>query len=286
MLEFWWAIPAGLALLGYARSLAGMTRAQRAKWVKARIVAVQQPAHGDSRKPGIPVTLTFQDPGTGQEFTLPNAGKHGDAIEEAWVGREIDVHYPPGQPLRFAVVRGGPGDRTGREGPDCAVMLLLIGLVIHATVRWGWPWALLGFGTLLTAAAVLSPDIRVVRARNALLASAVAIPARVVAVTRDVHTDDESGRDIVVHAPVIAFTTHEGAHVTVLSGGGIPDPGRSLHRALTIHYAPADPAVHTPDLAADRRSGALNIAFVVALLLAGTAAAVVGAVMLWHPGRG
>ncbi|WP_239590310.1 DUF3592 domain-containing protein [Streptomyces aureoverticillatus] len=286
MLEFWWAIPAGLALLGYARSLAGVTRAQRAVWAKARIVAVQQPAHGDSRKPGIPVTLMFQDPGTGQEFTLPNAGKHGDAIEEAWVGREIDVRYPPGQPLRFAVVRGGPGDRTGREGPDCAVMLLLIGLVIHATVRWGWPWALLGFGTLLTAAAVLSPDIRIVRARNALLASAVAVPARVVAVTRDVHTDDESGRDIVVHAPVIDFTTHEGAHVTVLSGGGIPDPGRSLHRALTIHYAPTDPAVHTPDPAADRRSGALNIAFVVALLLAGSAAAVVGAVMLWHPGRG
>ncbi|WP_319637612.1 hypothetical protein [Streptomyces milbemycinicus] len=90
-----------------------------------------------------------------------------------------------------------------------------------------------------------------------------------VAVTRDVYTDDESGGDIVVHAPVIAFTTHEGAHVTALSGEGIPDPGRSLHRALTIHYAPTDPAVYTPDPAADRRSGAMNIAFVVALLLAG-----------------
>ncbi|WP_319637736.1 DUF3592 domain-containing protein [Streptomyces milbemycinicus] len=194
-------IPAALALLGYARSLAGVTRAQRAVWVKARIVAVEQPAHGGSRKPGIPVTLTFQDPGTGREFTLSNAGKHGEAIEEAWVGREVEVRYPPGQPLRFAVVLGGAGEQTGREGPDCAVMLLLIGLVIHATVRWGWPWALLGFGTLLTAAAVRSPDIRMVRARNAQLASAVAVPARVVAVTRDVYTDDESGGDIVVHAP-------------------------------------------------------------------------------------
>ncbi|MGW0946533.1 DUF3592 domain-containing protein [Streptomyces sp. NPDC002623] len=280
VLEFWWAIPAGPALLGYARSLAGVTRAQRAVWVKARIVEVEQPAHGDSRKPGIPVTLTFQDPGTGQEFALSNAGRHGDAIEEAWVGREVEVRYPPGQPLRFAVVLGGAEEQTGREGPDCAVMLLLLGLVIDASVRWGWPWALLGFGTLLTAAAVRSPDIRLVRARNALLASAVAVPARVVAVTRDVHTDNESGDDIVVHAPVIAFTTHEGVHVTVLSRGGIPDPGRSLHRALTIHYAPADPAVYTPDPAADRRSGAMNIAFIVALLLAGTAGAVAGALML------
>ncbi|MEV1070031.1 DUF3592 domain-containing protein [Streptomyces sp. NPDC050263] len=280
VLEFWWVILAGPALVGYGRSLAGVTRAQRAVWAKARIVAVQQPAHGDSEKPGIPVTLTFQDPATGQEFTLSNDGRHGDAVKEAWVGREIDVRYPPGQPLRFAVVLGGPREQTGREGPDCAVMLLLIGLVIHATVRWGCPWALLGFGALLTLFAVRSPDIRMVRARNALLASAVAVPARVVAVTKDVYTDDEAGCDIVVHTPVIAFTTHEGSHVTVLTHEGIPDPGRSLHRALTVHYAPTDPAVHTADRAADRRSGARNIAFVVALLLTGIAGVVVGAVML------
>lgn len=159
-------------------------------------------------------------------------------------------------------------------------MLFLIGLVIHATVRWGYPWALLGFGALLTAFALRSPDIRMVRARNALLASAVAVPARVVAVTKDVHTDDEAGRDIVVHTPVVAFTTHEGTHVTVLAHEGIPDPGRSLHRALTIHYASTDPAVHTADRAADRRSGAWSIAVIVALLLAGTAGMVVGAAML------
>ncbi|WP_370740959.1 hypothetical protein [Streptomyces sp. Ncost-T10-10d] len=96
VLALWWVVPAGLALLGYGRSLAGVTRAQRAVWVKARIVEVGQPAHGDSEKPGIPVTFAFQDPATGQEFTLPNAGRHGDAIREAWVGREVDVRYPPG----------------------------------------------------------------------------------------------------------------------------------------------------------------------------------------------
>ncbi|MFE5094859.1 DUF3592 domain-containing protein [Streptomyces sp. NPDC056638] len=279
VLALWWVVPAGLALLGYGRSLAGVTRAQRAVWVKARIVEVGQPAHGDSGKPGIPVTFAFQDPATGQEFTLPNAGRHGDAIQEAWVGREVDVRYPPGQPHRFLVVLDTVGEKSGRNGPNCAVVLLLIGLVIHATVVRGYPWALLGFGALLTAAGAISPDIRVARARNALLASAVAVPARVVAVTKDVYTDDEAG-EIVNHTPVVTFTTRQGTHVTVLSRDGIPGPGLSLGRNLTIHYAPTDPAVYTPDPAADRRSGAKSIAFIVALLLTGTAAIVIGAAAL------
>lgn len=279
VLEFWWLLPTCLALLGYGRSLAGVTRAQRAVWVKAWIVAVGQPTHGASKRPGIPVTIAFQDPVTGQEFTLPNAGRHGDVIQEAWVGREFEVRYPPGQPLRFAVVLDVAGEKNGRGGPDCAVILLLIGLVIHATVRWGYPWALLGFGALLTALAARSRDIRLVSARNALLASAVAVPASVVAVTTDVYADDEAG-DIVNHAPVVTFTTREGTHVTVLSREHIPDPGRSLHRALTMHYAPTDPSVCTPDRAADRRSGARSVAFVAALLLTGVAAVVVGAVGL------
>lgn len=277
LVELWWTVPAALALLGYGRSLAGVTRAQRAVWAPARIVDVGLPAHGDSKRPGIPVTLSFQDPASGREFTLPNAGDHGDAIEVAWVGRAVEVRYPPGQPLRFAVVLDPDGERSGRMFPDCAVMLLLVGLVIDATVRWGYPWALLGFGTLLTACAVRSPDIRMARARKGLLASAVAVPARVVAVTRDVHADPEGG-DIVSHAPVVTFTTLDGTRVTVLSRDGVPDPGHSLHRALTIHYAPGDPSVHTPDPAADRRSGAMSIAFVVALLLTGVTAALIGAV--------
>ncbi|MFJ9005804.1 hypothetical protein [Streptomyces canus] len=85
------------------------------------------------------------------------------------------------------------------------------------------------------------------RARDALLAEAIAVPARVVAVTRDVYTDGESD-EIINHAPVVTFTTLEGTEVTVLSRDGIPDPSRSLGRRLTIHYAPSDPAVCTPDL--------------------------------------
>jgi len=278
-LQLWWLIPASLALLGYGRSLAGVTRAQRAVWVTARVVEVGQPAHGDPGKPGIPVTLAFQDPVTGREFVLSNNGEHGDAIQEAWVGREFEVRYPPGQPLRFTVVLDTTGEKSGRAGPDCAVMLLLVGLVIHATVRWGYPWALLGFGALLTAAAVRSPDIRLVRARNALLDSATAVPARVVAVTKDVHVDVDDG-EIVNHTPVITFTTRDGTRVTALCRDGIPDPARSLHRALILHYAPTDPSVHTPDPAADRRSGTTAIALIVVLLLTGVAAAVAGVVLL------
>ncbi|KAK1179724.1 DUF3592 domain-containing protein [Streptomyces sp. NBS 14/10] len=279
VLGLWWVVPTGLALLGYGLSLAGLTRAQRAVWVTARIVRVEQPAHGDSKRRGIPVTVAFQDPATGQEFALPNAGKHGDAVREAWVGRELEVRYPPGQPHRFRIVMDTVGEKSGRIGPNCAVFLLLVGLVIHATVAWGYPWALLGFGSLLTALAAVSPDIRLARARDALLASALAVPARVVAVTKDVYTDAE-GDDIVSHAPVVAFTTHEGTHVTALCLDGIADPGLSLDRDLTIHYAPADPAVFTPDLAADRRSGEESTGFIIILLLTGIAAVVTGAATL------
>lgn len=279
MLELWWVVPSGLALLGYGLSLAGLTPAQRAVWVTARITEVGQPAHGASKYPGIPVTVAFRDPGTGREFALPNAGKHGNAVEEAWVGREFEVRYPPGRPDRFRVVLDTTGEKSGRLAPNCTVALLLVGLVIHATVARGYPYALLGFGALLTAFAAASPDIRTARARDALLSSAVAVPARVVAVTKDVFTDGE-GDEIVNHAPVVTFTTLEGVHVTVLSREGIPRPGQSLGRDLTIHYAPSDPSVYTPDPAADRRTNERAIGWIIILLVAGVAGVVAGAVTL------
>ncbi|WP_329252281.1 DUF3592 domain-containing protein [Streptomyces canus] len=278
-LRMWWVLPTGLALLGYGLALAGLTPAQRAVWVKGRIVAVGQPAHGASKRPGIPVTVAFQDPATGQEFVLSNVGKHGDSVEEAWVGREVEVRHPRGRPHMFRIALHSPEDKNGRSGPNCTVVLLLIGLVIHATVLWGCPWALLGFGGLVTAFAAISPDIRTARARNALLAQAIAVPARVVAVTRDVYTDGEGG-EIISHAPVVTFTTLEGTEVTVLSRDGIPDPSRSLGRRLTIHYAPSDPAVHTPDLAADRRGNERAVGVIIILLIAGPAAVVTGAILL------
>jgi hypothetical protein len=279
VLGLWWTVPAGLALLGYGRSLAGVTRQQRAVWATARIVEVRRPAHGDSQRPGIPVTVAFRDPATGQEFTLPNAGRHGDPVHEAWVGREFPVRYPPGRPDRFHLMTDVFGEKAGLVGPNCAVVLLLLGLVIQATVTWGHPWALLGFGGLLTAAMLFSRDLGLMRARAALLASALAVPARVVAVTKDVDTDGE-GTVIVSHVSVVVFTTREGTRVTALCREGIPDPGRSLGRDLTIHYAPADPAVFTPDPAHERRDRAKTVALVVVPLLTGIAAVVAGAVTL------
>lgn len=233
----WWVVPAGLALLGYGLSLAGLSRAQRAEWVTARIVEVLPPAHGDSKRPGIPVTVAFQDPAGGAEFTLPNAGKHGDAVHQAWVGREVDVRYPPGRPHRFRIVLDASDEKHGRAGPNCTVFLLLLGVAIHATVARGYPYALIGFGGLVTYCTAFGQDIRQARARDALLASAVAVPGRVVAVTRDVYTDGEGG-EVINHAPVVAFTTLDGTRVTALSLDGIPAPSRSLDRDLTIHYSP------------------------------------------------
>ncbi|WP_371657545.1 DUF3592 domain-containing protein [Streptomyces sp. NBC_00280] len=279
LLELWWVVPAGLAALGYGLSLARLTPAQRAVWVTARIVEVGQPAHGASKRPGIPVTVAFQDPDSGREFALPNAGKHGDSIDAAWVGRELAVRYPRGRPDRFRVVLDIWGEKKGLVAPNCTVALLLIGLVIHATVAWGYPWALLGFGTLLTALTATGRDLRAVRARDALLSSAVAVPARVVAVTKDVYQDGE-GDEIVNHAPVVTFTTDEGTQVTVLSRDGIPEPGRSLDRDLTIHYAPDDLTVYTPDLAAERRDHETTVGVIIILLIAGIAAVVAGAVTL------
>ncbi len=279
MLELWWVLPTGLALLGYGLSLVGLSPAQRAVWLTARIVAVEQPAHGASKHPGIPVTVAFQDPDSGREFVLPNAGRHGDSIDEAWVGREIAVRHPRGRPDRFRVVLDTAGEKKGLVFPNCTVVLLLIGLVVHATVLWGCPWALLGFGALVTAFAGASGDLRRVRARDVLLSSAVAVPARVVAVTKDVYQDGE-GDEIVNHVPVIAFTTREGTHVTVLSRDGVPQPGRSLGRDLTVHYAPDDPSVYTLDPAAERRHHETDVGTVVILLIAGLAAVVTGAVSL------
>ncbi|ELP69039.1 hypothetical protein STRTUCAR8_00334 [Streptomyces turgidiscabies Car8] len=279
MLQLWWVVPAVLASLGYGISLAGLTPAQRAVWVTARIVDVRQPEHGASKYPGIPVTVAFQDPAGGREFVLPNAGRHGDGIDEAWVGRELAVRYPRGRPHRFRVVLDTAGEKNGRVFPNCTVVLLLVGLVVHATVLWGYPWALLGFGALLTAFAATSGDLRRVRGRDVLLSSAVAVPARVVAVTKDVFQDGE-GDEVVNHAPVITFTTRQGTHVTVLSRDGVPRPGRSLGRHLTIHYAPDDPRVYTLDPAAERRHNETDVGVVLILLIAGLAAVVTGVVTL------
>lgn len=275
ILGLWWTVPAGLALIGYLWSLAGLTRPQRAVWVTARVVEVHQPAHGDSKGPGIPVTVAFHDLATGREFRLRHAGKHGFPVEAAWVGQMFPARYPRGRPERFRLMPDLVGETRGLGGPNCLVFLLLVGLVVQAFFRWGWPTGLICLGGLLFLIAAISRDIQSARARAALMEQAVAVPGRVVAVTKDVYTDGE-GEEIVNHAPVVVFTTRDGRQVTALSRDGIPQPSQSHGRELTIHYAPTDPSVFTPDLDHDRRDRASSVRFIAGLVLTGLTAVVLG----------
>lgn len=276
--RWWWAVGLAVALAGYLRSLAGVTRAQRARWATARVVEVRTPAHGASGREGVPVTLAFQDPDSGREFVLTNEGRHGDAVEVAWVGRQFTVRYPPGQPERFHLMADTAGERSGLGGPNCLLQLIALGLAVQGALAWGWGWGLVGFGALLLFNGLMSDDVFEARVRRDRLAAALDVPARVVAVTKDVHHDAEG--DLVAHAPVLVFTTHDGTRVTALCRDGIPRPGLSLGRELTVHYAPDDPAVHTPDPDFDRRDRAKSVGCVLLLVLGGTAAVAVGCALI------
>ncbi|MFJ6086921.1 DUF3592 domain-containing protein [Streptomyces sp. NPDC092369] len=282
MLGLWWTVPAVLALVGYACSLAGLTRPQRAVWVTARVVEVHAPGHGEPGDQGIPVTILYQDPATGREFRLRHENRRGDRVLVAWVGQEFPVRFPRRRPERFHLMLDSEGRTSGVGGPNCMVILLVLGLVVQSFFVWGRQWGLICVGGLLLLVAALSRDGEYARARAAQLAAGVTVQGRVVAVTRDVHPDGEGGES-VSHASVVAFTTHEGVEVTALCTQGIRNIARSLGRAIPLRYAPADPSLLTADPDHERRERTSNIRFVATLLVAGTAAIGVGAYGLHHP---
>lgn len=280
-LALWCAVFGTVALVGYARSLAGMTPAQRAVRAMGRIEQVREPRHGSSQRDGIPVVVSFQDPATGQEFTVTNDGDHGERITAAWTGREIGVRYPRGRPHAYHFVGDLWAGRRGLGWPNFAIFLIYAGLVVFAALDWAWPWALIGFGGPWTVSGVwyLPQSERAGSRRIDALNSRSSVPGRVIAVLTDTSTD-EDGHTSTSHTPVITFTTHEGTTVTAYCTDGLPDPANSYGRNVTIHYTPDDPAVFTPNLAAERRSRSLDTAFGVVALLLGVAAVVVGAVLL------
>lgn len=280
-LALWCGVFGAVALIGYGRSLAGVTRAQRTVRVMGRIERVREPRHGSSQKDGIPVVVSFHDPSTGQEFTVTNDGEHGERITTAWTGREIGVHYPRARPHAFRFTSDLSEGRHGLGWPNFAVFLIYAGLVAVAAIDWGWPWALLGFGVpwALSVALYMPQNARESSRRIDMLTSAPPVQGRVIAVLKDVGTD-EDGHTSTTHAPVVAFTTHEGTAVTAYCTSGLPDPTGSYGRDITIHYTPDDPAVFTPDLAAEHHSRKLDIAFSLLALVIGVAAVAVGAVML------
>ncbi|WP_405659218.1 DUF3592 domain-containing protein [Streptomyces sp. RK9] len=199
------------------------------------------------------------------------------------MGQELAVWFPRGRTERFRVLEESAGETRGLGGPNCLVFLTFVGLVVQAFFVWGYGVGLLGVGGLLGVFGVISPDIALARQRGALLADAVAVPGRVVSVTRDVYTDGEGG-EVVNHAPVVQFDTLEGVTVTALCRDGIANPRSSLGRHLVVHYAPGDPAVFTPDLEHDRRERAAAVRFIHGVFCGGGLAVAVGVISLLYPG--
>lgn len=280
-LVLWCGVFGAVALVGYGRSLAGTTRAQRAVRVKGRIERVGEPRHGSSPKEGIAVVVSFQDPSTGEEFTVTNDGERGERISAAWTGREIGVRYPRGRPHAFRFTNDLSEGGRGLGWPTFAVFLVYAGPVVVAAIDRGWPWALLGFcgPWALSGAYHLPGNVRDRNRRLDALAAMAAVPGRVVAVLKSVSTDDD-GYTSTRLVPVVTFTTLDGTAVTAYCESGLPDPAGSQGLDVTIHYAADDPAVFVLDVEAERRSWKRDMAVNVVGVLVVAAAAVVGVVAL------
>ncbi|MYU24971.1 DUF3592 domain-containing protein [Streptomyces sp. SID8352] len=280
-LVLWCGVFGAVALTGYGRSLAGMTRVQRTVRVKGRIERVGEPRHGSSPKAGIAVVVSFRDPATGQEFTVTNDGECGETIGVAWTGREIGIHYPRGRPHAFRFAGHLSGGGHGLGPPTFALVLVYAGLVTVVAIDHGWPWALLGFcgPWALSGLYHLPGNVRDRNRRIAALADMAAVPGHVVAVLKSVTVDDD-GHTSTRLVPVVAFTTLDGRDVTAHCESGLPDPAGSRGTDVTVHYAPDDPAVFVLDVGAERRSWKWDMAVNIVGVLVVATAAVVGMVLL------
>jgi len=269
-----------LALIGYGRAFAGVSRAQRAVRVPGRVVRVDTPpASGADSARGIPVLIAFHDTAGGQELTLPTTGARNGRLTAAWVGRDVGVRHPPGKPQRFTVSPSVDfATRRGLIGPTLLAVPAYAALLVWLGLHHGWGWGPLGGG--LAWAALMCRQIvaawRERARRGALPAAALTVTGRVVAVQQHT-TTNEDGTTTTTYVPVVEFTTHDGRTVTAQCRTGIRDRRRSLGSTCSIHYAPADPAVFTANPATDRRSYGCGIFAAGFLLLGGVAVALVGA---------
>lgn len=280
VLVAWCVVVGGLALVGYGRSFAGVTRAQRTVRVTGRIVAVEEPVHDGRRGKGIPVLISFQDPSTGQEFTLPTKDGNEVAIEVAWKGREIGILFRPGRPEDFSTTFDLEYGRHGVALPNFAVFLLYAALLTSAALTWGYQWALIGAGIPWTVVAAVASrhEISLAKGRLARLTAAPAVPGRIVSVTRSVYTDQDG--TLVSFAPVVSFTTREDTTVIGFCPFDVTDPSGSRGREVTVRYQPGDPAEFTLDLADTRRDLWAVVRFDLSVLLVGVAAVVTGVCLL------
>ncbi|MFJ7200728.1 MULTISPECIES: DUF3592 domain-containing protein [unclassified Streptomyces] len=281
-LALWCAVWGAVAVVGFVRSLAGVTKAQRTVRLKGSITRVREPRHGGSRKGGISVVVSYRDPASGQEVTVTNDGERGEMITPAWEGREIGISHPRGRPHAYEFSNTPKEPDRGLGWPGFAVLLVYLGLVVLAALEWGWPWALIGFGgTWAISGAVHLPGA--VRAKNRgieRLAAMETVPGRVVAVLKDVSVDQDDGHTSTTITPVVSFTTREGTAVTAYCMSNLPDPAGAYGRDVTVHYTPADPAEFTLDRAAEQRSEEREVTFGVLVFVVLVATAVVGVVFL------
>ncbi|WP_331754438.1 DUF3592 domain-containing protein (plasmid) [Streptomyces sp. NBC_00012] len=281
-LVLWCAVWGVVALVGFVRSLAGVTKAQRTVRLTGRIERVREPRHGGSRKGGISVVVSYRDPASGQEVTVTNDGERGDTIITcAWEGREIGVSHPRGRPHAYRFSNTPQEASRGLGWPSFAVFLVYVGLVVLAALEWGWPWALVGFGGpwAVSGAVHLPGAVRAKNRRIERLAAMDTVPGRVVAVLKDVSVDDD-GHTSTTITPVVSFTTREGTAVTAYCTSNLPDLAGAYGRDVTVHYTSADPADFTLDRAADHRSKERDVMFHVLAIVVLVATAVVGVAML------
>ncbi|MGA4837431.1 DUF3592 domain-containing protein [Streptomyces sp. G45] len=278
----WCAGWGAVALVGYGRSLAGVTEAQRTVRLTGRIERVREPRHGGSRVGGISVVVSYRDPASGQQTTVTNDGERGEVITAAWEGRAIGVNHPRGRPHAYRFSQAPEEPSRGLAWPGLAVFLVYVGLVVLAALTWGWPWVLIGLGgpSAAFAAAHLPGAVRARNARFDELAAMDSVPGRIIAVLKDVSVDQDDGRTMTTLTPVVSFTTQDGTTVTAHCASGLPDPANAYGRDVTVHHTPADPADFTLDRAAERRSAERDVTLhaMVTLVLAAVAAA--GAALL------
>ncbi|MFG2282312.1 DUF3592 domain-containing protein [Streptomyces asoensis] len=278
-LALWCGVFGAVALVGYGRSLAGTTRAQRTVRTKGRIERVDEPRHGSSPGEGIAVVVSFQDPASGREFTVTNDGELGERISVAWTGREIGVHYPRGRPHAFRFADRLSDGGRGLGWPAFALFLVYAGAVAVAAIERGWPWAVLGLcgPWALSGLYHLPGNVRDRNRRLDVLAAMAAVPGRVVAVLKSVTVDADDGHTSTRLVPVVTFTTLDGRAVTAYCESGLSDPAGSRGRDVTVHYSPDDPAVFALDVEAERRSWkrdmAVNVVGVAVVAAAAVAAA-------------
>ncbi|MGW1411231.1 DUF3592 domain-containing protein [Streptomyces sp. NPDC002403] len=281
-LALWCAVWGAAAVVGFVRSLAGVTKAQRTVRLTGRITRVREPRHGGSRKGGISVVVSYRDPASCQEVTVTNDGERGEMITPAWEGREIGVSHPRGRPHAYQFSNTPKEPDRGLGWPGFAVFLVYVGLVVLAALEWGWPWALIGFGgTWAVSGAVHLPGtVRAKNRRVERLAAMETVPGRVVAVLKDVSVDQDDGHTSTTITPVVSFTTLEGTAVTAYCTSNLPDPAGAYGRDVMVHYTRADPAEFTLDRTAEQRSEEREVTFSALVFVVLVATAVVGVVFL------